>query len=97
MFAGDEAPGAAEPGLDLVDDEERAVALAQPHRLAEVGLVRQGDALALDRLDDEGGDLTTLQRRLQGRQRSEEHTSELQSLMRKSYAVLCLKKNNTIQ
>src|SRR3546814_8825523 len=32
------------------------------------------------------------------RQRSEEHTSELQSLMRISYAVLCLKKkqhNNT--
>src|SRR3546814_2960621 len=26
--------------------------------------------------------------------RSEEHTSELQSLMRRSYAVLCLKKNN---
>src|SRR3546814_1784438 len=26
--------------------------------------------------------------------RSEEHTSELQSLMRTSYAVLCLKKNN---
>src|SRR3546814_5119876 len=26
------------------------------------------------------------------RQRSEEHTSELQSLMRRSYAVLCLKK-----
>src|SRR3546814_7688549 len=26
--------------------------------------------------------------------RSEEHTSELQSLMRNSYAVLCLKKNN---
>src|SRR3546814_3209874 len=29
------------------------------------------------------------------RQRSEEHTSELQSLMRISYAVFCLKKNNT--
>src|SRR3546814_4550893 len=28
--------------------------------------------------------------------RSEEHTSELQSLMRISYAVLCLKKTNTI-
>src|SRR3546814_5891196 len=28
--------------------------------------------------------------------RSEEHTSELQSLMRISYAVFCLKKNNTI-
>src|SRR3546814_8189780 len=26
--------------------------------------------------------------------RSEEHTSELQSLMRRSYAVFCLKKNN---
>src|SRR3546814_2164338 len=30
------------------------------------------------------------------RLRSEEHTSELQSLMRISYAVFCLKKKNTI-
>src|SRR3546814_4535777 len=30
-----------------------------------------------------------------GPTRSEEHTSELQSLMRISYAVFCLKKNNT--
>src|SRR3546814_6905813 len=30
-----------------------------------------------------------------GDQRSEEHTSELQSLMRISYAVFCLKKKNT--
>src|SRR3546814_2058592 len=29
--------------------------------------------------------------------RSEEHTSELQSLMRISYAVFCLKKNNKTQ
>src|SRR3546814_4425512 len=29
-----------------------------------------------------------------GPDRSEEHTSELQSLMRTSYAVFCLKKNN---
>src|SRR3546814_8435775 len=29
------------------------------------------------------------------RQRSEEHTSELQSLMRTSYAVFCLQKKNT--
>src|SRR3546814_10670495 len=29
--------------------------------------------------------------------RSEEHTSELQSLMRSSYAVFCLKKKNTVQ
>src|SRR3546814_9446798 len=31
------------------------------------------------------------------RARSEEHTSELQSLMRISYAVFCLKKKNTTQ
>src|SRR3546814_20647400 len=31
-----------------------------------------------------------------GVNRSEEHTSELQSLMRISYAVFCLKKNKTI-
>src|SRR3546814_5939690 len=31
-----------------------------------------------------------------GAQRSEEHTSELQSLMRLSYAVFCLKKKHTI-
>src|SRR3546814_3697130 len=31
-----------------------------------------------------------------GRNRSEEHTSELQSLMRNSYAVFCLKKKKTI-
>src|SRR3546814_3880913 len=40
----------------------------------------EGDAL----LHDVGGQL--------GRRRSEEHTSELQSLMRISYAVFCLKK-----
>src|SRR3546814_1600274 len=34
--------------------------------------------------------------RLSGSPRSEEHTSELQSLMRISYAVFCLKKKNNI-
>src|SRR3546814_4150004 len=33
--------------------------------------------------------------RFRGRRRSEEHTSELQSLMRISYAVFCLKKKKT--
>src|SRR3546814_9900607 len=32
-----------------------------------------------------------------GKTRSEEHTSELQSLMRISYAVFCLKKKKTTQ
>src|SRR3546814_4181673 len=39
--------------------------------------------------------LDTMQRKVL--QRSEEHTSELQSLMRISYAVFCLKKKNTKQ
>src|SRR3546814_4446111 len=39
-----------------------------------------------DRHDDSG---------FPGDRRSEEHTSELQSLMRISYAVFCLKKKNT--
>src|SRR3546814_7432934 len=33
-------------------------------------------------------------RRKTSRKRSEEHTSEIQSLMRSSYAVFCLKKKN---
>src|SRR3546814_7558173 len=36
-------------------------------------------------------------RKLQLIPRSEEHTSELQSLMRISYAVFCLKKTNKLQ
>src|SRR3546814_5083978 len=41
-----------------------------------------------------GGGLTGADR-LGENERSEEHTSELQSLMRISYAVFCLKKKNT--
>src|SRR3546814_4209928 len=37
---------------------------------------------------------SSVRRRLRVAPRSEEHTSELQSLMRISYAVFCLKKNN---
>src|SRR3546814_7693344 len=36
-------------------------------------------------------------RKMLQKRRSEEHTSELQSLMRISYAVFCLKKNNDLQ
>src|SRR3546814_7199127 len=41
-----------------------------------------------------GGDDLDLESDI-GRHRSEEHTSELQSLMRISYAVFCLKKKST--
>src|SRR3546814_1274247 len=47
-----------------------------------VGFLQRREILALDVLDD--GELERL--------RSEEHTSELQSLMRISYAVFCLNK-----
>src|SRR3546814_8168104 len=65
--------------------------------LAEPVLARR----APDRLDQRGfGTQKALLVRIQDRdqsafgnvQRSEEHTSELQSLMRSSYAVFCLKK-----
>src|SRR3546814_3422233 len=39
-----------------------------------------------------GRRIAAAKRLLDGEQRSEEHTSELQSLMRTSYAVFCLKK-----
>src|SRR3546814_19245147 len=40
----------------------------------------------------QGGGRTVIRKPLQKARRSEEHTSELQSLMRISYAVFCLKK-----
>src|SRR3546814_9714421 len=46
----------------------------------------QGKAAGVLVVNDGGGE--------PGATRSEEHTSELQSLMRISYAVFCLKKNN---
>src|SRR3546814_3930704 len=61
-------------------------------------------SLILDRGPDIETDLVhvcaehrDLDRVEQCRLRSEEHTSELQSLMRISYAVFCLKKKKTIQ
>src|SRR3546814_9781605 len=49
------------------------------------GIITAGGVLATRRLVGAASEL----------QRSEEHTSELQSLMRISYAVFCLKKKNT--
>src|SRR3546814_8643702 len=52
------------------------------------GVMLQGDIVAFDLF------CMLLERERQV-QRSEEHTSELQSLMRISYAVFCLKKKTT--
>src|SRR3546814_9961189 len=51
--------------------------------------------LARQRVDDAGPDAVKAARGRIGL-RSEEHTSELQSLMRISYAVFCLKKKQKI-
>src|SRR3546814_4399715 len=51
------------------------------------GISRERDAKA-------GADEVVGEARGEARMRSEEHTSELQSLMRISYAVFCLKKKN---
>src|SRR3546814_10807134 len=61
-------------------------------------LLRIGDHLAIERIDivlrqvaDRPQEIAVLRHDVQ---RSEEHTSELQPLMRSSYAALCLKKKN---
>src|SRR3546814_2186997 len=51
-----------------------------------------GQADILERSPQLGGEIATLGRLAHRARRSEEHTSELQSLMRTSYAVFCLKK-----
>src|SRR3546814_9033382 len=59
------------------------------------GLIEKAKDLLLDRLDDTTSEYSRI--RLHPTiQRSEEHTSELQSLMRISYAVFCLKKKKKI-
>src|SRR3546814_4745850 len=61
----------------------------------------EGLGNAIDRILLQQGDVSVLrdwkvpQFPLKGGQRSEEHTSELQSLMRISYAVFCLKQKTT--
>src|SRR3546814_3587981 len=91
---------------DLADDQQRHALLILKADLAGA-LQRQrarqplAVAVGLDEIGDHrGGRLQMFLHRgervrgLRGRGRSEEHTSELQSLMRISYAVFCLKKKN---
>src|SRR3546814_7306143 len=54
--------------------------------------LRRHVAPVADRPDDERSAAHDVARREDSLKRSEEHTSELQSLMRISYAVFCLKK-----
>src|SRR3546814_3552137 len=64
--------------------------------LDQIGIARAAaGALSVEQYDDDiaVGHLCLHHQTMSGR--SEEHTSELQSLMRISYAVFCLKKKNT--
>ena len=61
----EEAAGAADAGLDFVGDEQRAVFAAERGRARQKLIGGHVDALALDRLDDEGGNLARRQRLLQ--------------------------------
>src|SRR3546814_8954491 len=63
---------------------------AEIERLLHVHLMHFGLGIAADLRVDQGFDLG----QLLVADRSEEHTSELQSLMRISYAVFCLNKKN---
>src|SRR3546814_1700220 len=73
------------------DDRDEATAAPLPHWLrlrldrADLMLSRRADAFAAS---------AVAAMTIAGAMRSEEHTSELQSLMRISYAVFCLKKKN---
>src|SRR3546814_5468987 len=81
--------------VDLAIVRKRAEGLRQPPLRKGVGgitLVEDRDA-ALEPLVEQVG---VEDRQRLGQERSEEHTSELQSLMRISYAVFCLKKKKTI-
>src|SRR3546814_9685341 len=75
----------AVPAAALIDDFERADGRSSLDtlRLTDMDGGVERSAVVSNRVTHAGGD-----------GRSEEHTSELQSLMRISYAVFCLKKKN---
>src|SRR3546814_4782899 len=69
-------------------------------RSSSTSLMDRGEGTRRERPGDIGGkiELGALRERCRGaraERRSEEHTSELQSLMRISYAVFCLTQKNT--
>src|SRR3546814_1612490 len=81
----------AMPGLSIRD--KRLLVIGATTMLGRPDLieVQVGGAIANDELTDEQLNEIPLLMLF----RSEEHTSELQSLMRISYAVFCLKKKTT--
>src|SRR3546814_5155122 len=88
-------------GLGIVDYQPVAIERQVGGEIAEQPLIGHGRAVR-PRLDAgvalvDGADLQGRHADMEHPERSEEHTSELQSLMRISYAVFCLKKNTNTQ
>src|SRR3546814_4744806 len=77
------APISSQPAT--TDEERRLLAIRASQLAAMRNLAEQIHGLRVESSSRAAG--STIQR-------SEEHTSELQSLMRTSYAVFCLKKKN---
>src|SRR3546814_5570535 len=92
--------GARDPVVDLVEPaEDRVAALVVPGGLEDRRAQRRGEAQRQERREahrhrDRDRELLVDLARAAGL-RSEEHTSELQSLMRISYAVFCLQKKKS--
>src|SRR3546814_10484576 len=88
LFRSVRAPGRRGIDAELVGDLGQRLAAQVHHVDFRVAGLRQGQRQAAA----VGGEV---RRAVDAAERSEEHTSELQSLMRISYAVFCLKKKNT--
>src|SRR3546814_9457259 len=82
-------PEAAQAALD---DQEEREAEQREQRRDDRRLGHAEAAHGLVEQQRQGGEVLAAEQRDDAEVRSEEHTSELQSLMRNSYAVFCLKK-----
>src|SRR3546814_2893034 len=92
-----ETVGVGQNEIDILGHADTVVLLQTAHggdgiQMVKAGILEIADILVVNKADAPGSD--KMMRGLADRRaRSEEHTSELQSLMRISYAVFCLKKN----
>src|SRR3546814_7391930 len=80
----------------IVNDLAKASRSIKRHANRIVYRIRSG-TIDLPIFGCGGAGKSTAAKVLVGEDRSEEHTSELQSLMRNSYAVFCLKKKKQIK